>query len=81
MTTTEQVGRAMIRVARCGYPRPVLESEDINAVWINQTLAQDALSDHAGGAEQDDFHPLMNLSRSALIVAASVVGMPCGKPL
>jgi hypothetical protein len=32
MTTTEQVGRAMIRVARCGYPRPVLESEDINAV-------------------------------------------------
>jgi hypothetical protein len=32
MTTTEQVGRAMIRVARCGYPPPVLESEDINAV-------------------------------------------------
>jgi uncharacterized protein YbjT (DUF2867 family) len=32
MTTTEQVGRAMIRVARDGYPRPVLESEDINAV-------------------------------------------------
>jgi uncharacterized protein YbjT (DUF2867 family) len=31
MTTTEQVGRAMIRVARDGYPRPVLESEDINA--------------------------------------------------
>ena len=30
MTTTEQVGRAMIRVARDGYPRPVLESEDIN---------------------------------------------------
>jgi uncharacterized protein YbjT (DUF2867 family) len=30
MTTTEQVGRAMIRVARNGYPRPVLESEDIN---------------------------------------------------
>ena len=36
MTTTEQVGRAMIRVARCGYPRPVLDSEDINAVWINR---------------------------------------------
>jgi uncharacterized protein YbjT (DUF2867 family) len=26
MTTTEQVGRAMIRVARDGYPKPVLES-------------------------------------------------------
>jgi uncharacterized protein YbjT (DUF2867 family) len=32
MTTTEQVGRAMIKVARQGYPRPVLESEDINRV-------------------------------------------------
>jgi uncharacterized protein YbjT (DUF2867 family) len=32
MTTTEQVGRAMIKVAREGFPRPVLESEDINAV-------------------------------------------------
>ena len=32
MTTTEQVGRAMIKVARDGYPRPVLESDDINAV-------------------------------------------------
>jgi uncharacterized protein YbjT (DUF2867 family) len=31
-TTTEQVGRAMIKVARDGYPKPVLESEDINAV-------------------------------------------------
>ena len=30
MTTTEQVGRAMIRVARDGFARPVLESEDIN---------------------------------------------------
>jgi uncharacterized protein YbjT (DUF2867 family) len=30
MTTTEQVGRAMIKVARNGYPGPVLESEDIN---------------------------------------------------
>ena len=26
-------------------------------------------------------YALMNASRSALIVAASVVGMPCGKPL
>jgi len=30
MTTTERVGRAMISVARNGFPRPVLESEDIN---------------------------------------------------
>ena len=30
VTTSEQVGRAMIEVARDGYPRPVLESEDIN---------------------------------------------------
>jgi uncharacterized protein YbjT (DUF2867 family) len=30
MTTTERVGRAMITVARDGYPKPVLESEDIN---------------------------------------------------
>jgi uncharacterized protein YbjT (DUF2867 family) len=32
MTTTEQVGRAMIKVARQGYPKAVLESEDINRV-------------------------------------------------
>jgi uncharacterized protein YbjT (DUF2867 family) len=32
MTTTEQVGRAMIKVARQGYPSAVLESEDINRV-------------------------------------------------
>jgi hypothetical protein len=32
VTTTEQVGRAMIKVARDGYPRPVLESEDIDRV-------------------------------------------------
>ena len=30
MTTTEQVGRAMIKVARDGYRNPVLESDDIN---------------------------------------------------
>jgi uncharacterized protein YbjT (DUF2867 family) len=30
MTTTEQVGRAMIKVAREGFAKPVLESEDIN---------------------------------------------------
>jgi uncharacterized protein YbjT (DUF2867 family) len=32
MTTTEQLGRAMIKVARQGFPKPVLESEDINRV-------------------------------------------------
>ena len=32
MTTTEQVGRAMIKVARDGFVRPVLESEDINSL-------------------------------------------------
>ena len=30
MTTTDQVGRAMLAVARHGYPKPVLESGDIN---------------------------------------------------
>ena len=55
---------------------------------IDKAFAQDTLPDHAGGAEQDHLyagvssaHPLINASRSALIVAASVVGMPCGKPL
>ena len=32
MTTSEQLGRAMIKVARDGYRKPVLESEDINAI-------------------------------------------------
>jgi hypothetical protein len=32
MTTTEQVGRAMIKVTRNGFPKAVLESEDINRV-------------------------------------------------
>ena len=32
VTTTEQMGRAMIKVARDGYPKPVLESEDINSL-------------------------------------------------
>ena len=31
-TTTEQLGRAMIKVAKQGYPRKILESEDINKV-------------------------------------------------
>jgi uncharacterized protein YbjT (DUF2867 family) len=32
VTTTEQVGRAMIKVARDGFPKRLLESEDINSV-------------------------------------------------
>ncbi|OKO83616.1 NAD(P)H-binding protein [Bradyrhizobium sp. AS23.2] len=32
VTSTEQIGRAMIRVARDGYPRRVLEMEDINSL-------------------------------------------------
>jgi uncharacterized protein YbjT (DUF2867 family) len=32
VTTTEQLGRAMIKVARDGFPKPVLESEDINSI-------------------------------------------------
>ena len=32
MTTSEQLGRAMIKVARDGFPKPVLESEDINSL-------------------------------------------------
>ncbi|WP_199751401.1 NAD(P)H-binding protein [Bradyrhizobium sp. RP6] len=32
VTSTEQIGRAMIRVAREGYPRRVLEMEDINSL-------------------------------------------------
>ena len=30
VTTTEQLGRAMLEVARHGYPKPILESADIN---------------------------------------------------
>lgn len=29
ITTTEQIGRAMLRVARDGYPKPILEARDI----------------------------------------------------
>ena len=32
VTTSEQFGRAMIRVARSGYVRPILETTDINAI-------------------------------------------------
>jgi uncharacterized protein YbjT (DUF2867 family) len=32
VTTTEQVGRAMIKVAREGVPKPFLENRDINAL-------------------------------------------------
>ncbi|MDB5652487.1 MAG: Semialdehyde dehydrogenase, binding domain [Tardiphaga sp.] len=32
VTTTERLGRAMITVARDGYPKPVLETADINRI-------------------------------------------------
>jgi uncharacterized protein YbjT (DUF2867 family) len=32
MTTSERLGRAMIKVARDGYPKKILESEDINSI-------------------------------------------------
>jgi uncharacterized protein YbjT (DUF2867 family) len=34
VTTTEKLGRAMIRVASGGYPRNVLENRDINAMAV-----------------------------------------------
>jgi uncharacterized protein YbjT (DUF2867 family) len=30
VTTTEELGRAMLRVAKHGYPQPILETKDIN---------------------------------------------------
>jgi len=33
------------------------------------------------GSAEPTAHDLMNAKRSELIVSASVVGMPCGKPL
>lgn len=32
VTSTEQLGRAMLAVAKRGYPKPVLENEDINKI-------------------------------------------------
>jgi hypothetical protein len=32
VTTTEQLGKTMLAVARCGYSKPVLETRDINSV-------------------------------------------------
>jgi len=32
VTTTERIGRAMVRVAREGAPKPILETRDINAL-------------------------------------------------
>jgi len=32
ITTTEQLGRAMLQVAKRGYPTPILESRDINTL-------------------------------------------------
>jgi hypothetical protein len=32
VTTTEQMGRAMLAVARRGYPKSILETVDINGL-------------------------------------------------
>jgi uncharacterized protein YbjT (DUF2867 family) len=32
ITTTEQLGRAMLRVARQGFPKPILETKDIDSL-------------------------------------------------
>jgi uncharacterized protein YbjT (DUF2867 family) len=32
ITTTEQLGRAMLKVAKNGFPKPILESRDINSL-------------------------------------------------
>jgi uncharacterized protein YbjT (DUF2867 family) len=32
ITTTEQIGRAMLHVAKHGFPRPILETKDINTL-------------------------------------------------
>jgi hypothetical protein len=31
VTTTERVGKAMLNVTRRGFPKPILENDDINA--------------------------------------------------
>ena len=36
VTTTERVGQAMLRIAKKGYPKKLLENPDINAAAINQ---------------------------------------------
>src|SRR4029078_4103292 len=68
-----------LRVLHAGRAAP--DRQYFRDARIDEALAQHALPDHAGGAKQDDFHDRMNASWSALRVAASVVGMPCGKPL
>jgi hypothetical protein len=32
ITTTEQLGRAMLRVAKQGFPKPILETKDIDTL-------------------------------------------------
>lgn len=42
VVTTEQFGRAMLAVARSGYPRPILEARDIAAVAAGAEAASPA---------------------------------------
>jgi hypothetical protein len=37
VTTTECVGRAMLNVAKRGFPNPVVENRDINVVWAKDS--------------------------------------------
>ena len=55
---------AQLGVSLAGWAAP--DREHAFNTGIEQALAQHALPDHSGCAEQDDFHPLMNASRSAL---------------
>ena len=36
VTTTERLGRGMLRIARRGTPKPILEARDINALTANE---------------------------------------------
>lgn len=55
VTTTEQIGRAMIQVARQGSVKHVLENEDINAILSNASPASvvDVLITFCGLPGQD----------------------------
>ena len=48
-TSTEQVGRAMLRVAREGYPKRVLETRDINSLQMQQIEPQCRLHGRRSG--------------------------------
>ena len=57
MTTSEQLGRAMIKVARDGYPKPMLESEDINSVSDRHSPMRNCASEGARSASPESIDP------------------------